>query len=81
MMILRKGKGCSMMNSFPQWQGWGAVVWDSVVHGRMVVEETSNCLRCGKGSGMRIASGWQLGVFVECRTLIGGRVAGLSQTT
>ena len=30
------------------------------------MEDTTNSLRWGEGSGMRIASRWQLGVFVEC---------------
>ena len=39
------------------------------VQGRIVVEDTTNNLRWGEGSGMRISSKWQLGVFVECMRL------------
>ena len=49
------------------------------VYGRIVVEDTTNNLRWGEGSGMRISSKWQLGVFVECMRLRRGCVDGASE--
>ena len=45
----------------------------------MVVEDTTNNLRWGEGSGMRISSKWQLGVFVEFMRLRRGCVDGASE--
>ena len=42
----------------------------------MVVEDTTNNLRWGEGSGMRISSKWQLGILVECMSLRSGCVEG-----
>ena len=45
------------------------------VYGCIVgVEATTKSLRCGKGSGTRIASRWQLGVLVECMSFSSGWV-------
>ena len=49
------------------------------VEGRIVVEDTTNNLRWGEGSGMRIASKWQLGVFVECMSVRSGCVESASE--
>ena len=49
------------------------------VYGRIVVEDTTNNLRWGEGSGMRISSKWQIGVFVECMRLRRGCVDGASE--
>ena len=44
-----------------------------------MVEDTTNNLRWGEGSGMRIASKWQLGVFVECMSRRSGCVDSASE--
>ena len=44
------------------------------VKGCIGVEATTKSLRCGKGSGTRIASRWQLGILVECMSLSRGWV-------
>ena len=43
------------------------------------MEDTTNNLRWGEGSGMRIASKWQLGVFVECMSRRSGCVDSASE--
>ena len=43
------------------------------------MEDTTNNLRWGDGSGMRIPSKWQLRVFVECMRLRSGCVDGASE--
>ena len=45
-----------------------------VVYGCIGMEATTKSLRCGKGSGIRIASKWQLGVLVECKVFSSGWV-------